>query len=664
MRQSNILIICFVIFVLAFLGYSLWQSKGDAFPTISKEQREADLKAAEKYLHDADPERSLPIIHSYKEEMEKNSPEGKKWMNLFVEASNQLNDIDQLLLIFDYNPLAFSDHEPASITLANTFIKAQEEKEFTKIRELWRNRETNLPAWTLLDSDALALQGNSQQAYAILKNQVWTKPYEDERVMRIAMLKMQDNPRESLDIIDSSFSKDPKNPEIRLFRAKIYETMGQNSEAELDYLAAAKSDPKDVYLQDQLAEFYRRQKNFNKALNVWQKTLTYSTNDQIWMKNIFWSQIATPAKQDWKKMQLPEEKSRPFLVYALSLKPGEYWNQTDFEKIPHSMDALVDYQATYWLRLLQALKKHDEKTADAFLRNNAFHANSWAPLLEMTLRRIINYRQKGSLLIEGDTQSAEALLEILAKKDSVPQLYWELDHLAQKEADQGSSFEMPSEMKNLLKSDDVFAVALLSEGWIEAGLQMSPAQKLPENFPDWVAALYIQALKQNRGDQVALKYASMQNQTPIVILLSAEMEMSAGKTDELLEQLDQLQSQPGAIGRQAAWLTSLLDIKKGRYSNAKKIITEHPDLLSSLQGQEALGRIAVLQGKSEEAAEIYHKILQKSNEAKSYLARLAYQQKNWPQARAITEELLKEFPGNRQLQGNLEKIIAEEKKMH
>lgn len=660
MRQSYILIICFVIFVLAFLGYSLWQSNVQTpFSEVSKEKQEEDLRAAEKYLQDADPERSLPIIHSHKEEMEKVTEAGKKWLNLFVEASTQLEDTDQLMMIYHFSPNSISNHERGALALADAFLKGKEEEKYKAIREEWRNRETDVAAWTLLDADALLQEGNKQQAYAILKDQKWSGYKEEERLMRLAMLKMHDQPEEALEIINSALSKDKQNPEMLAFRARIYESLGQCSKAENDFTAATAKDPTDIYLQDQLAEFYRRQKNYTKALNIWQKLLSHSSNEQVWMKNIFWSQIASPIKYDWKHAQLPETKSRAFLVYALSLKPGEYWDAQAFEKIPNHLEALSDYQATYWMRLLQALKMKDEKTAEALLRNNIYQENSWAPLLELTLRRIINYRQNGSLLVEGDVQNAESLISLLSKKGEIPELYQEIDTLAQKEADNGADFELSDTMKNLLNSDEVFAVALLSEGWTEAALQMQPAKKLSDNIPDWVSALYIQALRQNRGDQVALKYASMQEQTPIVTLLTAEMEIDLGKVENI-SKLEKLVSSPGEIGARAAWIISLADIKKGQYDKAKKAIESNAMFLHSLQGQEALGRIAMLQGKPEEAASIYRTIVHQSNEAKSFLARLAYQQKDWSQARLLTEELLKEFPQNRQLQENLKKIIIEE----
>jgi hypothetical protein len=56
------------------------------------------------------------------------------------------------------------------------------------------------------------------------------------------------------------------------------------------------------------------------------------------------------------------------------------------------------------------------------------------------------------------------------------------------------------------------------------------------------------------------------------------------------------------------------------------------------------------------AQTLYHLILEESTEAKSYLARQAFVDKQWKVARELTIQLLKEHPGNQQLWDNLSKI--------
>ena len=211
-----------------------------------------------------------------------------------------------------------------------------------------------------------------------------------------------------------------------------------------------------------------------------------------------------------------------------------------------------------------------------------------------------------------------------------------------------------------MSNQEIFIVALFSEGWTEAALQLQPSAFLSADFPEWVSGLYINGMRQNRGNQAALKFAAQQKQTPMIHLLTAEIEIAEGKTNQAIPVLEKLKTQQDDIGARAAWLLSLIDMQKGNYRQAGAAIAAHPQLAETLQGQEALGRIAVLDGDLEKAVQIYQKIMHQSNEAKSFLARLAYQQKNWPLARELTEELLNQFPGNAQLQENLKKIIKQE----
>lgn len=643
------------------MGYAVWQSKEkEPLAHVLKERQEADMKMAERYIHEGEPKRALPLIHQYKEEMEKDSVEGRKWLSLFVDATTELRDSDQLMMIYQFNKDVFKNNEKSALSLADALIKSANQMEFENVRKLWKNREKNLPAWTLLDADALLQQGQKAHAYEMLKDKKWTGELENERLMRIALIKLRENPQEALDIFNAEYVQNPKNSEILLFRGNIYESQNKIPLAEQDFIAAAHLNPRDIYLQDQLAEFYRRQKNYTKALVIWQKLLSQEPNDQIWLKSLFWSRVsAPPSSYDWKNVQLPDMKSKPFLSYVTNLKPGHYWDVENFEKIPNHLDALIDYQATYWLRLLEALKTHDEREALALLNNNQFEGSSWAPLLEISLRRILNYRQNGTLLYEKN-HAAEPQLSQLPNQDNIPPLYKELDLLAQQELIHGSSFSLPENIQALLNNQEIFPVAFFSEGWVEAALQLHPLSVLSSEFPEWVPELFVNGLRQNRGNHEALKFALEQKRSPIILLLTAEIQISEGKIDEAIPALEKLQSYSNDIGAKAAWFISLIDIQRGLYAQAEEVINAHPQLAQSLEGQEVLGRIAVMKGEFTQAAQIYEKIINQSKEAKSFLARQAYQQKNWTLARKLTENLLHEFPGNLQLQQNLKKIISQE----
>lgn len=103
-------------------------------------------------------------------------------------------------------------------------------------------------------------------------------------------------------------------------------------------------------------------------------------------------------------------------------------------------------------------------------------------------------------------------------------------------------------------------------------------------------------------------------------------------------------------------------MKKKQFSQAQEIIEDNPKLAQDLLGRETLARIAMLQGDLDLADSLYASLERESSEAKSYLARRAFAEKNWKRARVLTQELLKQHPSNKLLIDNLKKIHEEEKK--
>ena len=66
-----------------------------------------------------------------------------------------------------------------------------------------------------------------------------------------------------------------------------------------------------------------------------------------------------------------------------------------------------------------------------------------------------------------------------------------------------------------------------------------------------------------------------------------------------------------------------------------------------------LARLALAEGQTAEAEQIYRSILKSSVEAKTWFARQAYSQKRWKDARQLTNELLEMLPDSPQLRENL-----------
>ena len=132
--------------------------------------------------------------------------------------------------------------------------------------------------------------------------------------------------------------------------------------------------------------------------------------------------------------------------------------------------------------------------------------------------------------------------------------------------------------------------------------------------------------------------------------------------DAALERLSKLTSVEGEIGYRASWLVGLIYIDKGQFEQARATIEANPTLSKDVLGKEMTARIALLEGNNALADTIYNSIESTSSEAKSYLARKAFEQKDWKKARELTEQLLRDYPTNGLLQQNLTKIIEEQSK--
>jgi hypothetical protein len=600
-RQPNILIISFVIFLLAFLGYSLWKSDSSPFQTVSKQKQIEDMKQAEEFLQNSEAERSLPIIHEHKEEMEKKTSEGKKWLNLFVEASSDLQDEDQLVLIHQFAPEVFKTNEKGALFLADIYLKDQKAKDFDELREHWNGRERNLAAWKIVDADALLRAGKLNEAQDLLKDKKWQGSEEQARLERLALI--------------------------------------------------------ETYSNDQLAEGYRRQRNFNKALLIWQQILPKTTDDQIWIKGLFWSRAVHPIRINTNSIFLKDD-AKDFFVYLKGLKKDQFWDQTAFENIENSNKILSVYQASFWLRLLDTLQKNNTEASLALLNQNHFKNASWSPSLELNLRRVLNYKKYRSLAPQAGENSQNTV--VLAQTEDTPVLFKELDRFAEQQA-RIKDLNIAGDFQVLLNSPEIFQIVLLSEGWNEAALALQPSNKLSPGLPDWVAVLYTNAIRQNKGEQEAVAFALKQKASPTLNILIAEMAIAQGKMDMAESTLIQMRDLNDEFGLKAAWLMSLIEMKKGLYRRAGQTIESNRKLAESLQGQEALARIAVMEGEPSVAAQIYQRIVSQSSEAKSFLARKAFQEKNWPVARQLTESLLNEYPSNKDLAANLEKIKVLEK---
>jgi hypothetical protein len=139
-----------------------------------------------------------------------------------------------------------------------------------RLRQRWRGHERQPERWALLDADGLLLAGKPREAEQASSPARPFPPIPNRsasRAWRSCRRRATRTPpgRSS----SAPTSLDPRNPDIRSFRAQLLEAAGRGPEARVEYVAAHVAEPGNPLLRDQLAEFYARQGSFDLALRTW-----------------------------------------------------------------------------------------------------------------------------------------------------------------------------------------------------------------------------------------------------------------------------------------------------------------------------------------------------------------------------------------------------------
>lgn len=655
MRKVVILFLILFSVVGLTSAYLNWPSIQERFAkeTPSAQQQAQAIAQAKELLNRSQPEEALAIIQEHSDEIDSRTDQGREWLDLLIRASEATLDTPQLLVLYNYSPKSFDGHEKAALMIANAFLAEGRTQDYQTLRSNWVGREALPETWFVLDGDKLLNENKRKEAIELLTSRTFPGKADTGRLMRLSLLYVFDQPKTAWDYLTQAYAKDPENPEIRSYRAKLLETVGKENLALSEYTAATQLDPTNLYLKDQLAEFFLRTKQVPLALQLWMQNLNPPTQDFIWLKTLFWSKVAVPVSFDWSKATPPDGKLEPLVAYLLTLKPATYWDTYAFERVANGQQYLKTQQATFWLRLFEALKQGKENESYDLLVYNPFQSVSWNAPLEEALKKILHYRKTGQLV----PVDRSGNLDVALSSKPLPPFYEQLNQLAQTHA------QIPADLHELLIGPEAFTAALLATGWNEAALNLHTLKILPKSYPEWVGLSLTQALKENRGAPAALGFASIQNQTPALALAVGELLIATNNYDAALDQLAKLMYEDSDLGMRAAWWVSLISVERGQYTEARAAIAAQPRLSYDVVGQETLARIALLEGNEELANQIYSTLEDKSLNAKSYLARRAFADKDWRRARELTEQLLRSYPDNAMLQENLKRIVAEQNKL-
>lgn len=660
----GLLVVCFITIVV---GTSYWYTSKD---TPSEEEQviltnnpKEDYEKAQSLIKSGNPLKAIQIIKKYRSQIEEDQEQGNQWLDLFIKASVEIPDIRQLAFLYQYRPSSFENNEEASLMLAEAYLITGKMEDYHKIRELWKGRETKDNAWLNIDADLLILDGRRDEAIELLSTNTFEGKDDINRLLRLSLLNINENPRKSWDYLVEANQKDPNNATILSYRARLLEATGQVALALSEYIAASAADSDNLALRDQLGEFFIRHKRYHQAVQVYEESLkSLEPINPILLKAVFLGKVIEPFDVEISNENIPNGKIKRLIEYIVELPQYQFWDEKLFNEIPNNQKYLDTQQVTWWLRVLSSLNNNDLAEAEQLLEHNRFEDVAWSPEVSLALKRILNYKQNGRLSLD----NSPFKITNLEKKSESQNGPWKVPFYAQlnkfaEEEELNPGFEIPEDVKAILNSPLAFSVALLAIGWDEAAIALQTSKVIPKDFPQWVAYAYIQAIRKNLGDMSALEYATMQHQTPSIELLTGEIMLSQNNRDAAIIQLEQLVGEEGSIGVRASWLLSLIYLNDGDYAKAKELVTNNETFSNSALGVESLARIALIEGDLVEADRLYKNIEDQSSEAKSYLARQAFQEKNWERAKALTIELLKEYPNSIILRQNLLKIMEAQK---
>jgi len=541
--------------VFIFFGVIYWPSiQKISKPTIPDSTLEKyDFQLAESYLKKQRPVEALQLISQYQDSIQKQSPMGKQWLKLFIEASILSKDVAQLQAIYEFNPEALDDYEKAALLLGESFILTGNEAKYAPLRKKWQGMESNKEAWFLLDVDFRLASGDYEEAIKSLQAKTLRGAFETSRLLRLGLLHASSDPIVALGYFEEAQSKDPSSTDAALYKAKLLESSGNLIGAEKTLVEGIKTNPNATYLRDHLANYYTRYEQPAEALATLKDGLALPGAHIYLTKALFLNRVVGP--QDRKILAQAALEGKPSVLnqYFSELKADEFWNE---DKLKNLGLAEADAEELFWLHLLHSLKAGDDDQALQML--HAYHAEPRIlnPRLEHDLLQVILFRKTGDFL-SGDfgwneASSPHPLLQTIRKQKVVPS----------------------NEERNLLLSSEAYPALLLASGWQQAALSLSQADVIPESFPSWYAYELTQAIRQNQGDAQAFAFATKQVQNLPLSVLTQELEARIALSQGNVERADILYRILEANSSEAKSYLARKAFKEGNWDKARQLTVE------------------------------------------------------------------------------------------
>ncbi len=653
----------------AYAGAQQWKAH------VIRHQTARQQITIEKALASDAPRSVLPLVATLPPLAADASPaDQQQRLSLQVRAYTAARDIAPLLAIYQAHPDAILAHQPTSLLLARHFLATSQHRDIAALRTPWCAQPENLPTWLLFDADALLGQGKRDEALALLKSTPLTGSDEALRRVRLALL-FANTPdyTAAWNELAAAERADTHNPDVRAFRAQILEAAGKLPLARVEYVAAQLAEPKNPLWRDQLASFYLRTHQLDLAQDTWVQAQAETPLDTIALKTAFWSQVLSPrpkaavsSSADAASTSIfnpPSSLNSPLGALAAYIRQHPTWSDSETRQLRRIEHLQAQHPEVLWLRVIAALRHADYPQAYELLQHNHHKIASLSAPLENALLRTLAWRLEArltppSLKLASETENNQ-------QPTVIPHPFFRALDAAQQAQ---NTSPLPPDLQRLLESPHAFAAAFLAAGWREAALTLLPqsetalqpvptAPDLPAWFPYGIAV----CLRENRSPQAALDYLATQPPSPELAVLAAENHLALDHPDLARPLLAALATTDSDPGYRAAWLLANLQLIEHHPDQATTTVQNSPALRATTLGQELLATAALTAKNEPEAAAIYQTIAKHSIEARTYLARRAFQTKDYPTAERLTQELLTLMPDQLQLRANLVAILDAKK---
>lgn len=628
--KSQLILVLILSCLIAALGllFLVYQDQKEKELKVEREiKSKKDLGYAEEALQSKKPLDALSYAKQHLDEIYSGSGLSKDWLELCIKASQELKDSRFLASIYDLYPEAFKDNEKACLDIAQEFIDTHRASDFFILKDRWQSKSQFPDRWTLLEADQLALAEKPDQAIALLNSRKMAPSEETERLVRLSLLSVKEHPAIAWQYLSEATRMQPKNPELRLYRVHLLVSANKEDLAITELKNLIKEHPSHALFKEELVDIYLRNKDITSVIEVLKESLVSSPDEELILKTLFLSKTQSPIDI---LSYVSQDQLSSASKTLLNLQEGQFWNA--------SLDGLnKGREEFFWLSLIQALKENKEIYALQLIEDRQKPCIYSEPL-KIALRQVLLFRnpsfisQEALEITHAAGNAPHPLFKILANPPYNP------------------------ELDSFFSSDEIFPALFIASGWPEAAIQFHASQTEPLEHASWLSYGMTQAIAQNRDTSSALKFALKQKMTPQLAFLTADLYLKNHQDEKAKAILTPLSAFNNILGRKAAEKLARIYFNEGLFETAKDIIEGHPRLRRALKAQELLARIYLNLGDYASVEDIYEHILDASKEAKSYMAQKAFQEKNYPLAYSLTQELLRLEENNVEIKENLRKI--------